>query len=190
MRLIVTFTPGAINDLIARTLGVRLTEMWGQQVVVDSRAGGATIIGTELAARSAPDGHTLILFSIFHGINPSVHAKLPFDVLKDFASVSLIGTSPFVLVVHPSVLARNLKEFTALAKAKPEQLAYGSSGIGSAQHLMYEMLALMAGIRAVHVPYKGGAPMLNDVVAGRLQFTFMSYSTLGPQLNAGRARAP
>lgn len=189
VRLIVPFTPGALNDFIGRALASKLTDTWGQQVVVDNRAGGNTLIGTEIAAKSPADGYTLVVLSIIHAINPSVHAKMPYDLLRDFASVTLIGASPFVLIVHPSLPAKNLKDFIAVAKSKPGTLAYGSSGTGGAQHLMGEMLAMMAGVQLLHVPYKGGAPLLTDVIGGQLQFTFLSHATTGQHVKAGRLRA-
>ncbi len=189
VRLIIPFTPGAINDFIGRAVGTKLTELWGQQVVVDNRAGGNTITGTDIAAKSPPDGHTLVGLSIIHTINPSVHAKMPYDLQRDLTSITVMAASPFVLITHPSVPAKNLKELVALAKAKPGALAYGSSGTGGAQHLMGEMLATMAGVQLLHVPYKGGAPLMTDVMGGQLQFSFMSFSTAGQHIKAGRLRA-
>ncbi len=188
VRLIIPFTPGAINDFIGRAVGAKLTDKWGQQVVVDNRAGGGTITGTDIAAKSPPDGHTMVGLSIIHTINPSVHAKLPYDLMRDLAPVTLMCASPFMLITHPGVPAKSLREFIALAKAKPGTLAYGSSGTGGAQHLMGEMLAMMAGVQLLHVPYKGGAPLMTDLMGGQLQFSFMSYSTAGPHIKAGRIR--
>ena len=189
VRLVVPFTPGALNDFIGRTMATKLTEFWGQQVVVDNRAGGNTVTGTEIVAKAPPDGHTLVGLSIIHAISPSVHPKLPYDLLRDLASISNLCSSPFVLIVHPTVPAKSLKEFIALARARPGALAYGSSGTGGAQHLMGEMLAMMAGIKLLHVPYKGGSPMLTDVIGGQLQFTFLSHATTGQHVKAGRVRA-
>ena len=189
VRLIIPFTPGAINDFIGRTVGTKLTELWGQQVVVDNRAGGNTITGTDIAAKSPPDGHTMVGLSIIHTINPSVHAKIPYDLLRDLTSISVMAASPFVLILHPSVPAKSLKELVALAKAKPGALAYGSSGTGGAQHLMGEMLATMASVQLLHVPYKGGSPLMTDLMGSQLQFSFMSYSTAGQHIKAGRLRA-
>ena len=189
VRLIIPFTPGAINDFIGRAVGTKLTDMWGQQVVVDNRAGGNTITGTDLAAKSPPDGHTLVGLSIIHTINPSVHAKIPYDLLRDLTSISVMAASPFVLILHPAVPAKSLRELITLGKARPGALAYGSSGTGGAQHLMGEMLATLAGVQLLHVPYKGGAPLMTDVMGGQLQFSFMSYSTAGQHIKAGRLRA-
>jgi len=189
IRFIVTFPPGALNDLIARTLQPRLSEIWGQQVVVDNRPGGGTLIGTEMAARAPADGHTLLLTAISHAINPSVYPKLPYDSVRDFAPVSLIASSPYIMILHPSVNAKTVKEFVALAKAKPGQIAYGSTGTGGSSHLMGVMLDMLAGIQTVHVPYKGLAPALNDMIGGQIQFGFGSYSTVGQHAKTGRLRA-
>jgi len=189
VRFIVTFPPGALNDLIARTLSPRLGEIWGQQVVVDNRPGAGTLIGTEMAARAPADGHTLLLTAISHAINPSVYPKLPYDSVRDFAPISLIASSPYIMILHPSVNAKTVKEFVALAKAKPGQLAYGSTGTGGSSHLMGVMLDMMAGIQTVHVPYKGLAPALNDMIGGQIQFGFGSYSTVAQHVKTGRLRA-
>jgi len=188
VRFIVTFPPGALNDLIARTLSPQLTALWGRQVVVDNRPGGGTLIGTEMGARAAPDGHTLLLAAAAHAINPSVYPKLPYDPVKDFAPVSLLASSPYILIVHPAVAAKTFKEFIALAKAKPGQLAYGTTGSGGTSHLMGVMLNMMAGTDTVHVPYKGLAPALIDLVAGQIHYSFGSYSTVSPHLKSGRLR--
>ena len=188
VRFIVTFTPGALNDLIARTLAQPLAGIWGQQVVVDNRPGGGTLIGTDLGARAAPDGHTLLLAAVSHAINPSVYPKLPYDSIRDFAPVSHIAASPYILIVNPAVTAKTVKEFVALAKAKPGQLSYGSTGNGGSSHLMGVLLGMMAGIDTVHVPYKGLAPALTDLMAGQLHYSFGSYSTVGPHLKTGRLR--
>jgi len=189
VRFIVTFPPGALNDMIARVLSPRLSEHWGQQVVVDNRGGGGTIIGTELGARAPADGHTLLLGAIALAVNPSVYPKLPYDAMKDLAPVSLVASSPYILVVHPSLPAKTMKDFVALAKAKPGSLAYGSTGIGGSSHLMGEMLKAMAGIAVIPVPYKGLAPALNDLFSNQIHFAFGSYSTVGPHLKTGRIRA-
>ena len=188
VRFIVTYPPGALNDLIARTLSPRLAELWGQQVVVDNRPGGGTLIGTELGARAALDGHTLLLVSIAHAINPGVYPKLPYDSVRDFAPVSLIASSPYILIVHPALPARTVREFVALAKARPGQLTYGSTGTGGSSHLMGVMLGIMAGIDTVHVPYKGLAPALTDLIGSQINFGFGSYSTVGQHIKAARLR--
>ena len=189
VRLIVPFTPGAINDLIARLLAARLAESWRQQVVVDNRPGAGTVIGTDLVAKATPDGHTLLLVSAAFAINPTLYAKLPFDPVHDFAPVTLIGAAPFVMVAAPSLPVRSVKELVALAKSKPGQLSYASTGIGATAHLVGEMLKTAAGIDLVHIPYKGFAPALTDVIAGQVQVTYGTYSTLAPHMQAGRIRA-
>lgn len=188
LRFIVTFPPGALNDMIARTLSPRLADIWGKQVVVDNRPGAGTIIGTEMGAKAPPDGHTLLLAAISHAINPSVYAKLPYDSVRDFAPVSYIASSPYILIVHPAVAAKSVKEFVALAKAKPGGLTYGSTGTGGSSHLMGVMLNMMAGTNTVHVPYKGLAPAITDLMSGQIQYSFGSYSTVGPHLKSGRMR--
>jgi tripartite-type tricarboxylate transporter receptor subunit TctC len=189
VRLIVPFTPGAINDLIARLLAAKLAEAWRQQVVVDNRPGAGTVIGTDLVAKATPDGHTLLLVSAAFAINPTLYAKLPFDPVRDFAPVTLVGAAPFVMVAAPALPVRSVRELVALAKAKPGQLSYASTGIGATAHLVGEMLKTAAGIDLVHIPYKGFAPALTDVIAGQVQVTYGTYSTLAPHMQAGRIRA-
>ena len=189
VRFIVTYPPGALNDLIARTLAPQLASLWRQQVIVDNRPGGGTLIGSELAARAAPDGHTLLLVAIAHAMNPSVYAKLPYDSVRDFAPVSQIASSPYILITNPGVPAKSVKELVALAKAKPGQLPYGSTGTGGSSHLMGVMLGMMANVDIVHVPYKGLAPALTDMIGGQINFGFGSYSTVGQHIKANRLRA-
>ncbi len=188
VRFIVTYPPGALNDLIARTLSPRLSEQWAQQVVVDNRPGGGTLIGSELGARAASDGHTLLLVSIAHAMNPSVYPKLPYDSVRDFAPVSQIASSPYILIVHPSLPVKSVTDLVALARAKPGHLTYGSTGTGGSSHLMGVMLGIMAGIDIVHVPYKGLAPALTDLIGAQINFGFGSYSTVGPHIRAARLR--
>ena len=188
VRFIVTYPPGALNDLIARTLSPQLAAQWRQQVVIDNRPGGGTLIGSELGARAAPDGHTLLLVSIAHAMNPAVYPKLPYDSVRDFAPVSQIASSPYILIVHPALPVKNVRELVALAKAKPGQLTYGSTGTGGSSHLMGVMLGMMAGIDIVHVPYKGLAPALTDLIGAQINFGFGSYSTVGQHIKAGRLR--
>ena len=189
VRLIVPFTPGAINDLIARLLAAKLAEEWRQQVVVDNRPGAGTVIGTDLVAKAVADGHTLLLVSAAFAINPTLYAKLPYDPVRDFAPISLIGAAPFVMVVTPSLPVRSVKELVAVARSRPGQLAYASTGTGATAHLIGEMLKTAAGVDLVHIPYKGFAPALTDVMAGQVQVTYGTYSTLAPHIQAGRVRA-
>jgi tripartite-type tricarboxylate transporter receptor subunit TctC len=177
VRFIVPFAPGAANDLIARALGSKLSEIWSQTVVVDNRPGGNTVIGSDLVARAA------------HVLNPAVIAKLPYDSVRDFSMIALTGQAPFVLVINTSLPAKNVKDLVALAKAKPGVLTYGSTGSGGTSHLMGELLKSMAGIDVIHVPYKGLAPALTDVIGGQIQYSFGSWSTVGPFVKAGKLRA-
>ncbi|MES2562372.1 MAG: tripartite tricarboxylate transporter substrate-binding protein, partial [Pseudomonadota bacterium] len=168
VRLIVPFAAGGSTDIIARVLGQKLNEMWGQPVLIDNRAGGSTVIGTEIVAKSAPDGHTLLVTPAPFTIVPSLIQKLPYDPHKDFEPITLINTTPLVVVVNPSVPAKSIKELIALAKAKPGVLNYGSSGSGGSNHLAGELFNVMAGVRMVHVPYKGNAPALTDLIGGHV----------------------
>jgi len=189
VRFVVPFPPGGINDVIARGLGQKLIDAWGQQVLVDNRAGAGSMIGTEFVAKSPADGHTLLLISAAHAINVTLQPRLPYDSVKDFAPVTLIGTSPFVLVTHPSLPVKTMREFVAFARARPGQLQFSSSGSGTSIHLMGELLRSGAKLDIVHVPYKGIAPALTDAIAGQVHFTFGSPLTVGPHVKAGRLRA-
>lgn len=189
VRLVVPFPPGGINDVIGRGLGQRLSEQWGQQVLVDNRGGAGSVIGTDLVAKSPPDGYTLLLISAAHAINVTLQRKLPYDSIRDFAPVAYIGWSPFVLVVHPSLPVRSVQALVALARARPDQIAYSSSGTGTSVHLMGEMLSTGAGMKVLHVPYKGIAPALTDLIAGQVQFSFASPLTSSPHVKSGRLRA-
>lgn len=180
VRIIVPFAPGGGSDIFGRTLAGRLNEALGQPVVVENRPGGNTLIGAELAARAAPDGHTLFLST--NGtvaINPSLYKKLPYDPVKDFAPVGLLGVGPNVLVVHPSLPVKTVKELIALAQSHPGKLTYASSGIGGAPHLAGELFKHMAQVNLVHVPYKGAAPATTDLLGGQVQVMFAG---LGPAI--------
>jgi len=190
VRLIVPFPAGGGADIFARLVGRKLGEGLAQQFVTDNRAGAAGIIGCELAARAAPDGYTLVMGTTgTHATNPAVFAKLPYDSIRDFSPISLVAESPFVLIVHPSVPARNVKELVALAKARPGELTYGSAGIGSSSHLGFELFNSMAGIKGVHVPYKGLPPATADIIAGNLVMSWDSITATGPHIRTGRVRA-
>ena len=172
VRLISTYPPGGGNDTVARAIAQRLTEAYGQQVIVDNRPGANGVIGCEIVARSAPDGYTLLMASIAsHAINPALYPKIPYDPVKDFAGVSLLGTTVNILVVHPSIPARTVKELVAYAKSHPG-LTYGSNGIGSSQHLAGALFKSAFGLDIVHVPYKGTGPMTIDLLAGQIAFSF------------------
>ena len=190
VRIVVPFPAGGGTDIFARLIGKKLAESFGQQFVIDNRVGASGIIGSELVARAAPDGYTLLMGTTgTHATNPVVFAKLPYDALKDYAPVSLVAESPFVLLVHPSVPVKNVRELLALAKRQPGALTYGSSGVGSSSHLGFELFNLLAGIRTLHVPYKGLPPATADTIAGNLTMTWDSVTASGPFIKAGRVRA-
>ncbi len=190
IRLIVPFAPGGGNDTVARAIAQSAGASLGQPMVVDNRAGAGGILGAELAAKSAPDGYTLFLGGVgSHAVNPNLHARLPYDPVKDFAPITLIASAPSVLVVHPSVPALTLAEFTALAKASPGRINYASNGNGSSAQLAAVLYESMAGVRMVHVPYKGLAPALVDLLAGEVQAMFSSVVAIVPSIKAGRLRA-
>lgn len=189
VRFIVPYTPGAINDFVARLTAQKLTDAWGRQVVVDNRPGGGTLIGTDLVAKATPDGYTMLLVPTAFAINVSLYPKLPYDTLRDFAPVTQIGTGPYLMVCGPQLPAKNVKELVALAKAKPGALSYASTGSGGSAHLMGELLKSMAGIDLQHIPYKGLAPGLTDVMSGQVSCTFGTLVAVGAQVKAGRLRA-
>src|SRR6185503_10397144 len=187
IRLIVPYPPGGPTDLVGRTIGQKLTEAWGQQVVVENRAGAASAVGTEVAARSAADGYTLLLgTSAGFCINPALGGKLPYDPERDFAPISLLVINPQILVVHPSLPVTSVKSLIALARSKPGQINYASVGNASPAHLGMEMLKRMAGIDMVHVPYKGTAPAVTDILAGNVSLMFNSMPSVLQQVRAGR----
>ena len=189
VRLVVPFAPGGSNDILARVIGQKLTEAWGQPVIVENRPGGGTVIGTDVVAKSAPDGYTLLMVSPSHSTNPSLVKKLPFDTLRDLAPVILVAHSSNVLLAHPSLPARSVKELIALAKARPDQITYGSGGNGTSTHLSGELLAQRAGVRMVHVPYKGAAPALLALVGGQVTWIFSNAIPSLPHLRSERLRA-
>ncbi len=190
IRIVVPFPAGGNADIFARALSQKMAESWSQGVVVDNRAGAAGIIGTQLVAKAPADGYTLLMGTTgTHTTNPAVYEKLPYDPVRDFAPVSNFADSPFLLVVHPSIPARNLKQLIALARARPGQLHYASFGVGSSAHLAGEMLRTAARIEIVHVPYKGGPPALADVVGGHVALMFNALPAVIPQVKAGKLRA-
>ena len=189
VRWIVGYTPGGTADMLARAIGQKLAETWGQQVLVDHRPGAGTNIGTEAAAKSPPDGHTLFMPTVANAINPTLYPKLNVDILRDFVHITNFAKVPGILVVHPSVPARNVKELIALAKARPNELRHGSTGIGSPHHLAGEIFKSMAGVRMVHVPYRGASPALVDVVAGHIEVYFGAMVSTLPHVKSGRVRA-
>jgi tripartite-type tricarboxylate transporter receptor subunit TctC len=189
VRVITPFTAGSAIDTLARVLGQKLGDTWGQQVVIDNRIGANGIIGTEAATKAPPDGYTVYLGNISTlAVNPHLYLKLPYDALRDFAPVTLAATIPVVLVVHPSLPVKSVKELIALAKANPGQLNYASGGTGSAQHLPMEMLRVDTGINIVHVPYKGLGPAFSDVLGGQVPMMFTGVSNVVPYMKTGRLR--
>lgn len=190
VRLIVPFPPGGATDVIARLVGQKLAEAWGQPVVIDNRAGATGAIGSELVARAAPDGYTLLMGTAStHSVAPAVNAKLPYNNLTDYVPVSLVATFPNMLVVHPSVAAKSVPEFIALLKANPGKYNFASSGPGSSIHLAGELFKLMSGTAMTHIPYKGSAPALNDLLAGQIHCIFDNMTTVWPHVQTGRLRA-
>ncbi len=189
LRIVVPFAPGGATDVLARMIGQKLTESWGQQVVVENRPGAGGNIGAEAGARAAPDGYTLTLAAAgFMAVNPSIYAKLPYDSVKDFAPVSLLVKAPLLLVANSTLPANNLKELIEFARANPGKLNIGNGGTGTAQHLGGEFFTSAAGITAVHIPYKGSAPATNDLLAGVFHVQFDNMVTLIPHVKSGRLR--
>jgi tripartite-type tricarboxylate transporter receptor subunit TctC len=189
VRLVVPYPPGGANDIIGRLLAQKMSERLGQNVVVDNRGGGNTIIGSELVAKAPPDGHTLLIIAAGHTINPSLYPKLPYDTAKDFAAVSLVGDGAYVLVAHPSAGIGTVPELIAAAKAKPGQIAYASSSSGNLTHLAAELFASLAGVKMLHVPYKGGGPAMTDLLGGRVAIFFSTVAVARPHLQAGKIRS-
>jgi tripartite-type tricarboxylate transporter receptor subunit TctC len=190
VKLVVPQTPGGATDVFARKIGQRLSELWGQSVVIENRAGAGGVIGTDVVAKSAPDGYTLLVtYAGSQAINASLYPKLPFDTIRDFQTVATLAVTPFILIVNPKLPAQNLAEFVALAKAKPNALTYASSGNGSVNHLVGEMLKSDAGISILHVPYKGVAPAITDVMGGQVDSAFSSVPSVMQMIRGGNVRA-
>ena len=189
IRLIILSTPASGPDIVGRLIGARLTESWGQQVVIDPRPGASGIIGAELAARAAPDGYTLAIATTQAAIVSVMFEKLNFDLVKDFAPISLMASTPFLLVVNPGMPVKTIADFVALAKGKPGDLRYGSGGSGSPPHLSAELFKHMAGIDVQHVPYKGVTPALTDTIAGQVHMTISVVPAALAHMRSGRVRA-
>ena len=189
IRIVVPAVPGGGTDILARLLSPRLQALFGQSIVVENRAGASTNIGTEFTARAAPDGYTVLIATTPHAVNPTLFAKLPFDPIRDFTMISLLARTTTVLVVHPSLPVRNVKELVALAKKRPGELNYGSSGTGGSNHLATELFAKAAGVRIVHVPYKSIGPAITDLVGGNVQLVITSLPSALVQVKAGRIKA-
>lgn len=188
IRFVVPFPPGGGADTLARVLGQKLGEAWGEQVVIDNRPGAGGNISAEIAAKAAPDGYTIFQGNVAHAISASLYAKLNYDLVKDFSPVTQLASTPFVLLVNPSLPAGSVKELIALAKAKPGQLNYGSSGSGGASHLAMELFRSMAGIDVRHIPYKGAGPAATDLISGQIQLMFFVQAAARPHMSSGRLR--
>ena len=189
VRIVVPFAPGSTTDALSRLLGQKLSEAWGQTAVIDNKPGAGGNIGEDAVAKATPDGYTILVAAGSHTINPSLYGKLPFDAAKDFAPIAMLGAAPLLLVAHPSLPASNVRELIALAKAKPGVLNYASGGSGSPSHLVMELFKSMAGVNIVHVPYKGGAPVMTAILANEVQLTPAGLIGLMPFVKSGRLKA-
>jgi tripartite-type tricarboxylate transporter receptor subunit TctC len=189
IRVLVGFPPGGNSDFVARVVARGLGDLWGQQAIVENRPGAGGNIAAEMVAKAPPDGHTLLLAVFAHTVNPSLYSKLPFDPLKDFAPILLCASAANVLVVHPSLPVKSVKEMIALAKAKPGAITYASAGNGTASHLAGELLRMLSGIDIVHVPYRGTGPAHTDLMGGRVTMLFGVMAGTLPSVRAGRLRA-
>jgi tripartite-type tricarboxylate transporter receptor subunit TctC len=190
VKLVVPQTPGGATDVFARKIGQALSEKWGQPVIVENRAGAGGVVGTDVVAKSAPDGYTLLVtYAGSQAINASLYPKIPFDTVKDFQTIATLASTPFVLIVHSKLPAKDLAEFIALARAKPDALTYASSGNGSVNHLLGEMLKTDAAIKMLHVPYRGVAPAITDVIAGQVDSAFSSVPSVLQMVQSDKVRA-
>ena len=188
IRFVVPFPPGGGNDILARALAPKMSEILGQQVVVDNRAGAGGNIGADFVAKSTPDGYTIVIASNQVTMNPWIYSKLPFDIAKDFSPVAQIASVPMLLAIHPDVPAKNLQEFIALAKTKPGSLNYSTPGLGTPQHIAFEVFNFDAGIKVTHVPYKGTTPSIVDLIGGQVQATIGTMASLEQHVKSGRVR--
>ena len=189
IRVIVPFAPGGGLDISTRLIAQKLTDKWGQNIVVDSRPGAATIVGTEIASKAPPDGYTLLMITTTFAINPGLYPKLPYDPLKDFTPVTQLNFQPNVIVVAPSFAAKSVKDLVAAAKTKPGELTFATPGAGSAPHLAAEMFQRGAGVNMIHVPYKGIPPAVTDVIGGRVSMLFTTTISAAPHVKSGKLRA-
>ena len=189
VRIVSPFPPGGGNDALCRIVAPRLSENLKQQVIVENRSGANGIVGTEVAARSAPDGYTIVLIPSGHAVNASLYKKLPFDTIRDFTPITLVGSSPLVLAVHPSLPAKNVRELIGLARSRPGQLTYASAGVGASGHLGGALFESLTRTRMMHIPYKGMAIAIVDVMSGQVTMTFGTSLSVVPHARAGRLRA-
>jgi tripartite-type tricarboxylate transporter receptor subunit TctC len=188
IHFIAPYPPGSVTDLIARTIGQKLTEKWGQPVIVENRGGGGSVIGTDVVAKAAPDGYSILMVAPDLAINESLRSKLPYDAEKSFAPVTLLVAAPMVLSVHSTLAVNNVKELIAYAKAHPGQLSYASGGNGTVAHLGMELFKQMAGVDIVHIPYKGTAAVVQSLITGEVQVAFAQMATVRPQIASGKLR--
>ena len=189
VRVVIPWPPGGSNDVVGRLVMQKLSEWTGQQFVIDNRPGASGSIGSDVVAKAAPDGYTIMVHSTTHLGNAHLYKKLPYDTLKDFTGIALLSAQPGVLTVHPSLPVKSVKEFIALANARPGQILYSSSGNGSAPHLQMALLISMTGVKITHVPYKGGVPQVTALVSGETQASFATISTVVAHIRAGKLRA-
>ncbi len=190
LRMVITFPAGGPTDVVVRLISQRLTDQWGYPVIIDNRGGAGGIVGTEIVARAMPDGYTFLVGTAGGmTINPALRSDLSYDPFRDFSPVGMLVVNPQILVAHPTLAAKNIRELVALAKQKPGQLNFASAGTGTATHLGLELLKLTAGIDVVHVPYKGGAPAVTDLIGGQVQLLWVSIPSVLPHVKAGRLRA-
>jgi tripartite-type tricarboxylate transporter receptor subunit TctC len=189
IRFVVPFPPGGGNDILARALAPKMSELLGQQVVVDNRAGAGGNIGADFVAKSPPDGYTIVIASNQVTMNPWIYSKLPFDIAKDFSPVAQIASVPMLLAINPEVPAKNLKEFIALAKAKPGSMNFSTPGLGTPQHIAFEVFNFDAGVKVTHVPYKGTSPSIVDLIGGQVQATIGTMASLEQHVKTGKVRA-
>src|SRR3954466_15051339 len=189
IKIVVPYPPGGFNDTLGRTLAAKFSDAWGQPAFVENKPGANTVIGTDAVAKAAPDGYTLLVVAFPFAVAPSLIRNLPYDTLKDFAPVALAAQSPNILVVNPQLPVKSVAELIALAKAKPDSLSYASTGNGSSNHISMELFKTLAGVDIVHIPYKGSAPAVTDLLGGQVMLMFDNVPNVLPQVKAGRLRA-
>ncbi len=189
IKIVVPYPPGGFNDTLGRTFAAKFTEDWGQPAVVENKPGANTLIGSDYVAKAAPDGYTLLIVAFPFAVTPSLIKSMPYDTVKDFTPVALAAQSPNLLVVNPALPVKSVADLIALAKAKPDSLSYASTGNGSSNHISMEFFKSLAGVRIVHIPYKGSAPAVTDLLGGQVQVMFDNVPNVLPQVKAGRLRA-